>query len=86
MKADDLHINEEERFSIGVDRDTGKYYLSFPVHNRLCSYEEFYLISEPTALGYPENIELVRELLDKSRKRENDSMLIIKPGTDRGVP
>ena len=44
MKADDLHINEEERFSIGVDRDTGKYYLSFPVHNRLCGYEEFYLM------------------------------------------
>ena len=84
MLADNLHVNVEERFSIGRIRNTGRYYLSFPVSNRLCDYEEYYYVDKSLALGYPENIDAVRLLLEQSRRQENDAMLIFQPGTDRG--
>ena len=84
MIADDLHVNVEDRFSIGIVRDNGRYYLSFPVSNRLCDYEEFYYVDESLALDYPDNIDAVRLLLEQCRKRKNDAMLIFQPGTDRG--
>ena len=33
MKFHDVAVNKAERFSIGIEEETGRYYVSLPVHN-----------------------------------------------------
>ena len=84
MRFKDLYVNKTERFSIGIEQRSGRYFLSFPVANRLCDYEEYYYIDKSIVDNYPANMDEVLVLLAKSRSRENDNMLIIQPGADRG--
>jgi len=44
----DRFISREHRFSLGVDRDTGGYYLSTPVSgtNRAAEWEAYFAIGE----------------------------------------
>lgn len=86
MKFIDKHVFRDERFSVGVDETTGKFYLSIPVSNPLVDYEEYYEIDQAQYDACPTNMEELREIAAKCRKRENDSRLIIKPGRLRGNP
>lgn len=84
MKLIDLQVFKEDRFSIGVEEETGKYYISIPVSNQLVDYEEHYEISREMALKCHDKIAELRELAQHCRTRENDVNLIVKPGRDRG--
>lgn len=86
MNFTDIKVFPKERYSIEQDLDSGKYYLSFPVFNGMAEYEEFYEI-------LPEELERIledeasrTELLEKSRSRQNDGRLLLKPGKMRGSP
>ena len=81
----DIHIEKEHRFSIGIDQETGKYYLSIPVANQMVDYEEYYFIDKQLVESFPSNLEEILVLVSKCRNRENDTALIHKPGRDRGV-
>ena len=48
-------------------------------------YEEYYEIDNSTFEGFPSNIELIKTLVEKYRKREKDEDLILKPGKNRGT-
>ncbi|KRW61095.1 hypothetical protein AO726_07090 [Pseudomonas sp. TTU2014-080ASC] len=81
----DLLVCREQRYSIGVEEVTGKYYLSIPVSNRMIDYEEYYEIDNHEFNTFIDNPLLALPLVEKCRKREVDSRLLIKPGSDRGV-
>lgn len=85
MKFIDTHIDKANRFSIGREIETGRFYLSIPVSNQLVDYEEYYEITKGTHDGYPENINELIEFADECRLRRCDHLLLIKPGKDRGV-
>lgn len=85
MKFKDTHINKEMRYSIGVEKDTGGFYLSIPVSNRFVDYEEFYEISKQAHDSYPSNLEELNKFVENCKAHLNDNLLIIKPGRDRGV-
>ena len=84
MNFIDTYFSMEKRFSIGYEEQSGKYYISIPVSNSLSSYEEYYEISkiEHDRMDIKE-LSLIAE---KCRRRENDHKIILKPGTERGVP
>jgi hypothetical protein len=46
MQFDDIFIFKSERFAVGQEQDSGKYYLSIPVSNGLVEYEEYYEITQ----------------------------------------
>jgi hypothetical protein len=85
MRFDDLHVDREGRFSLGVEVATGRPFLSIPVANGLADYEEYYLVSQGLLDGYPANRDEVLGLANRCRRRENDAALIIPPGPNRGV-
>jgi len=74
-----------ERFSIGRETVSGRYYLSLPVSNRLCDYEEYYEISQSEHDAYPSNQGSLAAFAAECRARRNDALLIEPPGSDRGV-
>ena len=85
MKFVDTATNGEHRFSIGRELESGRYYLSFPVLNRLCEYEEYYEIDRAAHDGYPGNLADLAAHASRCRARQCDDLLLIPPGSDRGV-
>lgn len=85
MKFVDTATCTSERFSIGREVHSGRYYLSVPVSNRLCDYEEYFEISQADHDAYPSNLSSLISFADGCRARLNDSLLIVSPGGDRGV-
>lgn len=86
MKFVDTAVNQQHRFSIGRELDSGRFYLSFPVRNQLCEYEEHYEIPAAMHDAYPRNAEEVLAFVDRCRQRLCDDLLFLKPGSDRGYP
>ncbi len=85
MKFKDTYFNKEKRYSIGIEEETGKYYLSFPVSNPYVDYEEYYEISSELYNGHPETIPDIEHLLEECRSQERDDLLLQKPGKYRGT-
>jgi hypothetical protein len=42
MKFDDTFFSSEDRYSVGVESISGRYYASIPVSNGIVDYEEYY--------------------------------------------
>ncbi|NIE64468.1 hypothetical protein [Burkholderia sp. Ax-1719] len=85
MRFEDSYFSRDQRYSLGREMDSGKYYLSIPVSNRLVDYEEYYEITEAQADAFVRNPELAVEFADQCRNRLMDDRLLVQPGTDRGV-
>ena len=86
MKFRNLCISNPLRFAIGIEEDSGKYYLSIPVSNQLVDYEEYYEISDTEFKLFEKNLEDARVLADRCKKRLENFRLLQKPGKMRGIP
>lgn len=86
MKFTDIYISKENKFTVGIEEETGKYFLSIPVSNALVDYEEYYEITETMFNSYLDKENELFMFAEKCRRRENDMHLLIKPGKNRGVP
>ena len=85
MKFVDTATDREHRFSIGRELASGRCYLSIPVSNRLCDYEEYYEIDRAAHDGWPGNLAELAAMASRCRSRLCDDLLLIPPGPDRGV-
>ncbi len=85
MKFTDVLVRKEERYSIGIEEQTGKYYLSIPVANSRIDYEEYYEINKDEFDAFNASLAAATEFVRQCRAREQDGRLIVKPGKDRGV-
>ncbi len=85
MNFQDTYVSKKKRFSIGVETQSGQHYLSIPVSNSKVDYDEYYQITPEMfgAFGADPNAALV--FVEQCRCRENDELLLMKPGRDRGV-
>ena len=86
MKFNDLFFSKEKYFSVGIEEETGDYYVSIPVSNRHVDYEEYYWIDEQEFNKHKNDLIKLEYIADECRRRLRDKYLIIKPGTDRGEP
>ena len=86
MKFVDSHFSREFRFSVGQEIESGRYYLSIPVSNRLADYEEYYEIPKELHDAYLTDIDPLVKLAAQCRARQCDERLLLKPGSNRGVP
>ncbi|WP_044559371.1 hypothetical protein [Azospirillum sp. B4] len=85
MKFKDIAVNRQERYSIGVEQETGRFFLSIPVSNRLVDYEEYYEISQSEFDAFRHNLSTALPLVQRCRHRQADDRLMVTPGSDRGV-
>jgi hypothetical protein len=86
MQFKDLFFSKEKYFSVGVEEESGSYYVSIPVSNRKADYEEYYRIDKTLFDQCQSDLSQLEFVADECRKRLRDSDLIIKPGSDRGTP
>ncbi len=81
----DEFFSRDDRYSIGIEEESGRHYLSIPVTNGIADYEEYYELTarQYTALlGDPRN---ARMFAQRCRRRERDDLLIQMPGSNRGT-
>jgi hypothetical protein len=85
MRFKDVRVERTERFAIGIDLDTNRFYVSIPVSNRLADYEEYYEVSKEEFDRYIANPQDALPLVQRCRQRLEDARLLIPPGADRGT-
>jgi hypothetical protein len=86
MNFVDTHNFSKYFFSIGIEEESKKYYISIPVSNQFVDYEEYFEIDEDTYNLHTANLEKLISIAELCRKRDMDEFLFYEPGTDRGEP
>ncbi|OBA85078.1 hypothetical protein A5642_24790 [Mycolicibacterium mucogenicum] len=86
MRFSDVFVSKGDRYSIGVELDSGSHYVSTPVSNGVVDYEEYYAISAEQSDAFLSDTTAAIEFVEACRRREYDDLLILKPGTNRGTP
>jgi hypothetical protein len=84
MRFRTVAVNRPERYSIGVEDDSGRFFVSIMVSNSLVDYEEYYEIDRATFDGFRADLDSALELVDRCRHQLEDARLIIPPGPNRG--
>ena len=85
MKFGDVFVNAAERFTVGVEGVSGRYYVSFPVRNEFAEYEEYYEIDQGQFELFQRDLSAALEFVTACRGREKDELLLVKPGRLRGT-
>jgi hypothetical protein len=86
MKFDDTFFAREDRYSLGVESSSGRYYASIPVSNGIVDYEEYYEITPEQYQIFLADRDSAFEFVESCRRHEQDDLLIEKPGSNRGTP
>lgn len=86
MNFEDSYFSREHRFSLGVETDSARPYLSIPVSNGVVDYEEYYELSGERYAAFLEEPLTALSFADECRQRQHDDLLIQKPGWNRGTP
>lgn len=85
MKFKDTCFSREERFAIGIEEESGRYYLSIPVTNGAADYDEFYEISASDYQIYVDDLTVAIDFARQCKRREKDALLMMRPGSNRGI-
>lgn len=81
-----VFVDRTLRFSLDVDDETGRTFVSFPVQNRMVEYEEHYVVDAATFETYVADPTRAHDFVKRAKNRELDHLLLYPPGTDRGWP
>jgi hypothetical protein len=85
MKFTDIYVNREELFSLGIEETSGRFYVSFPVSNRLVDYEEYYAIDQQMFERFQNDVDAAVKFVNRCRRHELDELLMQQPGWNRGT-
>lgn len=85
MRFADVLVNVEERYSLGVEEESGRHYVAIPVSNGLVDYEEYYTVDRSTFDRFLVDPAATVAFVTRCRARELDDRLMIAPGTNRGI-
>jgi hypothetical protein len=85
VKPHDVFFSREDRYSLGTDLETGRYYASLPVSNGVVDYEEYFELSDIQFAEFLADTAKAVAFADECRRREHDELLMVKPGTNRGT-
>lgn len=86
MNLDDTYFSRENRYSIGVERMSGRYYASIPVSNGIVDYEEYYELTSDQYNEFLRNSTAAIRFVEACRRHEHDDLLLQQPGSNRGTP
>jgi hypothetical protein len=86
MRFKDTSFSKDGRYSIGIEEESGKYYISIPVRNNYADYEEYYEISKIEFEEFSKDIRQATELAVRCRERAEDTRLMLQPSKERGWP
>jgi hypothetical protein len=84
VSFDDTAIDRTERYSIGVERRTGRCYVSIPATNGLVDYEEYFEIDPATYAHFTATPAAALPFVRRCRARQEDPRLLYQPSLRRG--
>lgn len=86
MKIKPVFVDKVRRFSLDIDEESGRTFVSIPVRNTMVEYSEWYEVDRATFERFQADPSLAHDLVAQAKRREIDHLLLFKPGRDRGVP
>ena len=86
MRFETTYFSRENRYSLGIERDTQTHFAEIPVSNQMVDYSEQYKLSPEEYELFMSNLPAAIEFVESCRRREQDARLFRQPGSDRGVP
>ncbi|WP_082973158.1 hypothetical protein [Mycobacterium sp. E2497] len=86
MNFEDIFVSSDDRYAIGVEKASGRYYISMPVSNGIVDYEEYYELTPDQYRHFLDGRGAAIEFIDACRRRERDHLLLQPPGSNRGTP
>lgn len=86
MKFEDTYFSRENRYSIGIESISGRYYVSIPVSNGVVDYEEYYQLTPAQYHEFLADPVAALDFVEACRRHEHDRLLLQKPGSNRGTP
>ena len=86
MRPRAVVVDRVRRFSLDVDEESGRTFVSIPVRNQHAEYDEYYEVDLATFERFRSDPALAHPFVDRARARELDHLLLFAPGRDRGSP
>ncbi len=86
MRFEDTYVSREDRFSLGIEADSGRCYLAIPVSTGVVDYEEHYELPEERYRNYLADPRAALPIATACRHHEHDNLLLLQPGQNRGTP
>jgi len=86
MKLRDTFVSKGNRYSLGVEEDSGLHFAAITVANRMVDYMESYNISDDEYQAFMTDQTQALEFVESCRRREQDDRLFLQPGSERGTP
>jgi hypothetical protein len=70
MKFNDTYFSREDRYSLGIEAISNRYYASIPVSNGMADYEEYYEITPRQYDDFLSNKHAAIEFIESCRRRQ----------------
>lgn len=86
MGYEDTYFSREERYFLGKETESDRYYAAFPVTLGFLDYNEYYELTHSQYENFMEDSVAALEFVEECRRREHDDLLLEKPGRNRGTP
>lgn len=84
MKLVSRFVDRVRRFSLDVDEESGRCFVSVLVANTVTEYDESYVVDSETFGAFLEDPERAHDFVARAKRRELDALLLLQPGADRG--
>ena len=81
-----VFVDRVNRFSLEIDEDSSRTFVSIPVRNQMVESEEHSELDRPTFARFAADPSLALPFVGRARARELDHLLLFPPGADRGAP
>ena len=85
MEPHDEYFSRENRYSLGIDKESGHHYASIPVSAQIFDYEEYYRLDDDQYSRFLADPEVALVFIWECRRREHDDLLMVEPGRNRGT-
>jgi hypothetical protein len=86
MEFNDTYFSRKDRYPLGVEAVSDRFYASMPVSNGILDYEEYYEITPDQYHFFLSKRDAAIEFIESCRRHERDDLLMQNPGSNRGTP
>lgn len=84
MNPRPVHVDRSRRFSLEIDDESGRAFVSIAVELHAVEYEERYEIDRATFDRFAADPVTSHDFVERAKNRELDHLLLLPPGRARG--
>ncbi len=84
ISCQDVAMDQVERYAIGIEQNSGRYYLAIPATNGMVDYSEYFEIGADMFERYRADLASALPFVRRCRGRQEDPRLLYQPSIRRG--